>query len=64
MSKHKREVLTVKIELKVKFPEAVIINIRNFSRVFPKMLKQLYNGKIGTAASDMYVKPFICVVGK
>ena len=29
------------------------------------VLSSLYDGKLGTVASDiMYVKPFICVVGK
>ena len=31
---------------------------------FQKCSEHLYDGKLGTTASDiMYVKPFICVVG-
>ena len=37
MSKHKSEVLTVKIELNVKFSQAVITKIRTLSPVIPKM---------------------------
>ena len=65
MSKHKSEVFTVKIQLKVKFPHAVITNIWTLPPVFPKMFWAAVWGKHGTAAFDnMYVKPFICVVGK
>ena len=35
MGKHKSEVLTVKIQLKVDFPQAVITNIRTLLPVFP-----------------------------
>ena len=31
---------------------------------FRKYYKQLYEGKLRTAASDIYIKPFIRVVGK
>lgn len=31
---------------------------------FRKYYKQLYDGKLRTAASDIYIKPFIRVVGK
>ena len=65
MSKHKGEVFTVKIQLKVKFPQAVITKIRTLPSVFPKCSEQLYDGKLGTAIPDiMHVKPLICVVGK
>ena len=39
MSKHKSEVVRVKIQLKVKFPQAVITTIRTLPPVFPKMLR-------------------------
>ena len=39
MSKHKSEVLTVKIQLKVKFPLAVIYKIRTVPPVFLKMFR-------------------------
>ena len=39
MSKHKSEVLTVKIQLKVKFPQAVITNIKILPPVIPKMFR-------------------------
>ena len=53
MSKHKSEVLTVKIQLKVKFPQAVI-----FHGYLRKCSEKLYDGKLVTAASDiMHVKP-------
>ena len=39
MSKHKSEVLTVKTELKEKFPQAVIIKIRSFPPVIPKIFR-------------------------
>ena len=39
MSKHKSEILTVKIQLKVKFPQAVITNIKIFPPVIPKMFR-------------------------
>ena len=63
MSKHKSEVLAVTIQLKVKFPQADITKIR--TRCFVKCSEQLYDGKLGTSASDiMYEKPLICVMGK
>ena len=37
MSKHKSEVLTAKIQLNIKFPEAVITNLRTFPPIFPKI---------------------------
>ena len=39
MIKHKREVLIVKIQLKAKFPQAVITKIRTLPPVFPKMFR-------------------------
>ena len=39
MSKHKSELLTVKIQLKVNFPQAFITKIRTLPRVFPKMFR-------------------------
>ena len=39
-------------------------NNNNKNNNFRKCSEQLYDGKLGTGASDMYVKPFICVVGK
>ena len=57
--------MTVKTQLKVKFPQAVITKIRILPPAIPKMSEKLYDGKLGTASSDiMYVKPLICVVGK
>ena len=48
------------MNLKVKFPQAGITNIRTLPLVFPKCSEQLYDGKIRTAPSDiMYVKLFI-----
>ena len=53
MSKRNNEVLTVKIQLKVKFPQAVITEIKTLPPVIPKKCsEQLYDGKLGTAASD------------
>ena len=40
-------------------------NNNNNKNDFRKCSEQLCDGKLGTTASDiMYVKPFICVVGK
>ena len=39
MSKHKSEVLTVKIQLKVKFPKAAITKIRILPALIPKMFR-------------------------
>ena len=39
MSKHKSEVLRVKIQFTVKFPQEVITKIRTLPRVFPKMFR-------------------------
>ena len=39
MSKHKSEVLTVKIQLKVKFPQAAMTKMRTFPLVLPKMFR-------------------------
>ena len=39
MSRHKSQVLTVKIQLKVKFPQAVITKIRTLRPVFRKMFR-------------------------
>ena len=74
MSKHKIEVLTVKIQLKVKFPQAVITKIRTLPPVFPKMFRTVVRRKtrdgcckkLGMAASDIrYVrKALIFVVRK
>ena len=62
MSKHKSEVLTVKIQLEVKFLQAVITKIRALPPVFPKMFR---TEKLGTAASEiMYENPLICAIGK
>ena len=58
MNKHKSEVLTVKIQLKVKFPQAVIVH-----RYVRKCSEQIYDGKLGTTGSAIrHVKPLICVV--
>ena len=39
MSKHKSEVLTVKIQWKVKFPQTVITKIRTLPPVIPRMFR-------------------------
>ena len=53
------------MQLKVKFPQAVITEIRTVPPVFPKMFKTLYDGNCGMAGSDIaYVAPLNCVVGK
>ena len=39
MSKHKSEVLTVQIKLKVKFPQEVITKIKTLPPVFPKSFR-------------------------
>ena len=39
MSKHKSEVLAVKIQVKVKFPQAVITKISTLPPAFPKMFR-------------------------
>ena len=54
-----------KIQVKAKFPQAVITNIRTLPPVFPKMFWTAAWRKTPAVASDIiYVKPFICVVGK
>ena len=66
MSKHKSEVLTVKIQLKVKFPQTTITKIRTLPTVIPKIFQNSCRiAGLGTATSDiMYVKLLTCVVGK
>ena len=63
MSKHKSEVLTVKIQLKVKSPQT---KIRTLPTVIPKIFQNsCRTAGLGTATSDiMYVKLLTCVVGK
>ena len=39
MSKHKSKVLTVKIQLEVKLPQAVITKIRTLPLIFPKIFR-------------------------
>ena len=55
--------MAVKIQLKVKFPQAVITKIRTLSPVFPKLFRTSVRRETRTATSNiMYVKPLICVV--
>ena len=55
MSKHKSEVLTVKIQLKVKFPQAVITKIRTLPSVFRKMFRAVAWPKTLDSCSWHYV---------
>ena len=65
MSKHKSEVLTAKVQLKVNFSQADISKIRTLPTAFQKCSENLYDGKLKMAASDiMHVRPLICVVEK
>ena len=47
MSKYKREVLTIRIQSRVKFQQAVITKIRTLSPVYPKMFRRTEWHKTG-----------------